>query len=103
MFRYIFFFQAEDGIRDLIVTGVQTCALPICTGRAGRLTRASRRAASASISSVLQNANRTSRRPSSGRLKKLEPGTGATPISFVSQKENASSARSETAEQSART
>src|SRR2546428_6573093 len=26
---FIFFFQAEDGIRDLIVTGVQTCALPI--------------------------------------------------------------------------
>src|SRR2546421_4740216 len=26
-----FFFQAEDGIRDLIVTGVQTCALPICS------------------------------------------------------------------------
>src|SRR2546430_3739210 len=26
---YIFFFQAEDGIRDLTVTGVQTCALPI--------------------------------------------------------------------------
>src|SRR6267378_1470163 len=25
----IFFFQAEDGIRDLYVTGVQTCALPI--------------------------------------------------------------------------
>src|SRR5438874_4332516 len=25
-----FFFQAEDGIRDLYVTGVQTCALPIC-------------------------------------------------------------------------
>src|SRR5438874_13820601 len=24
-----FFFQAEDGIRDLYVTGVQTCALPI--------------------------------------------------------------------------
>src|SRR5206468_6877268 len=24
-----FFFQAEDGIRDLIVTGVKTCALPI--------------------------------------------------------------------------
>ena len=24
-----FFFQAEDGIRALIVTGVQTCALPI--------------------------------------------------------------------------
>src|SRR5690349_25047636 len=25
----VFFFQAEDGIRDLYVTGVQTCALPI--------------------------------------------------------------------------
>ena len=25
----VFYFQAEDGIRDLIVTGVQTCALPI--------------------------------------------------------------------------
>src|SRR3989440_1375336 len=28
-----FFFQAEDGIRDLIVTGVQTCALPISAAR----------------------------------------------------------------------
>ena len=26
---FIFFFQAEDGIRDTSVTGVQTCALPI--------------------------------------------------------------------------
>src|SRR3989339_2200826 len=40
------FFQAEDGIRDLIVTGVQTCALPICQVvmlsviRLGRLDRA---------------------------------------------------------------
>src|SRR3712207_8166867 len=25
-----FFFQAEDGIRDIGVTGIQTCALPIC-------------------------------------------------------------------------
>src|SRR2546430_8869409 len=29
MFFVFFFFQAEDGIRDLTVTGVQTCALPI--------------------------------------------------------------------------
>src|SRR2546422_9648886 len=28
-----FFFQAEDGIRDVAVTGVQTCALPIFGGR----------------------------------------------------------------------
>src|SRR2546429_4146973 len=31
---FFFFFQAEDGIRDVAVTGVQTCALPIlCGGR----------------------------------------------------------------------
>src|SRR2546430_9935855 len=29
MLVLFFFFQAEDGIRDLTVTGVQTCALPI--------------------------------------------------------------------------
>src|SRR2546422_9182026 len=29
---FFFFFQAEDGIRDVAVTGVQTCALPICIG-----------------------------------------------------------------------
>src|SRR5256886_10741909 len=29
MWLFFFFFQAEDGIRDLTVTGVQTCALPI--------------------------------------------------------------------------
>src|SRR5690606_39461054 len=28
---FFFFFQAEDGIRGFHVTGVQTCALPICT------------------------------------------------------------------------
>src|SRR5690349_23535480 len=32
---YFFFFQAEDGIRDLYVTGVQTCALPILRNRPG--------------------------------------------------------------------
>src|SRR5690606_40727557 len=44
-FLGVFFFQAEDGIRDFHVTGVQTCALPIsaaasapslCTWRIGR-------------------------------------------------------------------
>src|SRR5882762_11014895 len=41
-----FFFQAEDGIRDSSVTGVQTCALPIspprCRSPAARAARASR-------------------------------------------------------------
>src|SRR3989441_3597415 len=32
-----FFFQAEDGIRDKLVTGVQTCALPISLPRARAL------------------------------------------------------------------
>src|SRR2546425_6699808 len=32
----VFFFQAEDGIRDKLVTGVQTCALPISGDRGRR-------------------------------------------------------------------
>src|SRR6266496_6030599 len=47
---FFFFFQAEDGIRDLYVTGVQTCALPIsrrsadpdAEGRAGPADHAGR-------------------------------------------------------------
>src|SRR3989440_4306697 len=38
-----FFFQAEDGIRDLIVTGVQTCALPISSPTSTSPASASRR------------------------------------------------------------
>src|SRR5256885_12769048 len=34
---FVFFFQAEDGIRDYKVTGVQTCALPISAGGAADL------------------------------------------------------------------
>src|SRR5256885_11091115 len=39
---FFFFFQAEDGIRDYKVTGVQTCALPIScvSGCAGSFTTA---------------------------------------------------------------
>src|SRR5688500_19340525 len=37
VFVFVFFFQAEDGIRDYKVTGVQTCALPICIQPAVRL------------------------------------------------------------------
>src|SRR5436305_10631612 len=35
-FFFFFFFQAEDGIRDADVTGVQTCALPILLGSRGQ-------------------------------------------------------------------
>src|SRR5437763_15304241 len=43
---FFFFFQAEDGIRDTSVTGVQTCALPILCrgGRRGRADGRPRRA-----------------------------------------------------------
>src|SRR5256885_16834223 len=34
---FVFFFQAEDGIRDYKVTGVQTCALPILISAGGML------------------------------------------------------------------
>src|SRR5256885_6602378 len=34
---FFFFFQAEDGIRDYKVTGVQTCALPICSIMPGKV------------------------------------------------------------------
>src|SRR6266496_532971 len=37
----VFFFQAEDGIRDLYVTGVQTCALPISTPETSSSTKES--------------------------------------------------------------
>src|SRR2546426_1950478 len=39
-----FFFQAEDGIRDYKVTGVQTCALPICSALSRRRGRRARHA-----------------------------------------------------------
>src|SRR5687768_17731686 len=37
---FFFFFQAEDGIRDVAVTGVQTCALPIYPDRSAARLRA---------------------------------------------------------------
>src|SRR6266487_640451 len=41
-FVFVFFFQAEDGIRDGRVTGVQTCALPISSRRRRSRTRSCR-------------------------------------------------------------
>ena len=41
---FFFFFQAEDGIRDTSVTGVQTCALPICPFVVDPATRQAQRA-----------------------------------------------------------
>src|SRR5256886_8484991 len=49
---FFFFFQAEDGIRDLTVTGVQTCALPIWISPRSRPTSARSRSTSASRCSI---------------------------------------------------
>src|SRR5256885_11715162 len=65
--RYVlFFFQAEDGIRDYKVTGVQTCALPISTGaswaattrRRSRWTRGAERLHQAGVADLLRTAVR---------------------------------------------
>src|SRR5690606_39524798 len=62
----VFFFEAEDGIRDFHVTGVQTCALPICrikpgptpatemSGDSGRPGTAASTAATPSVQQLLQ-------------------------------------------------
>src|SRR5690606_39361449 len=48
------FFQAEDGIRDFHVTGVQTCALPISSYGSTLLPYAARTVSIASVSDVLR-------------------------------------------------
>src|SRR5205085_4316717 len=78
-----FFFQAEDGIRDLTVTGVQTCALPISLRPHGRRlrrralspgTRRRRRTRSRKSSSRRSRRARTRRRSEIGRASCRERG-----------------------------
>src|SRR2546430_4492125 len=64
---FFFFFQAEDGIRDLTVTGVQTCALPISADQMrldqGEGTRSAHHRASRQLGRVLRHAGIISPRP----------------------------------------
>src|SRR2546430_7126085 len=53
-----FFFQAEDGIRDLTVTGVQTCALPIFLLAVGVVERGDRRCFRQAVSLQHRDAER---------------------------------------------
>src|SRR5207253_7446710 len=62
-FIICFFFQAEDGIRDGHVTGVQTCALPISNDGAEAVTA---EAVSSEIAKPRRLANRTARSSRSG-------------------------------------
>src|SRR5205807_3027532 len=64
-----FFFQAEDGIRDYKVTGVQTCALPISGRQAARARVLGRREELADRIERFQIGHRVRpRRPPDGRL-----------------------------------
>src|SRR5262249_57994992 len=62
---YVFFFQAEDGIRDWSVTGVQTCALPISSSAQRRRLRtlAGTAQASEANASRCSDENRIDARP----------------------------------------
>src|SRR2546430_10045860 len=78
IFSYFFFFQAEDGIRDLTVTGVQTCALPI-----------SRWVVSTKAFSAMSAMARDSRRlpvsaTTSGRLRRKKSATIGTKTKLLS-------------------
>src|SRR5215216_5886745 len=64
---FVFFFQAEDGIRDDLVTGVQTCALPIWRGsRSRRRRRSAQRCARRSLVTSSRCTSTTCRRRTGG-------------------------------------
>src|SRR2546427_6003695 len=67
MCTLFFFFQAEDGIRDLTVTGVQTCALPIYSGMVGSAVRVGEMIDATLSKEILSRA----------QLQIYEPGEGA--------------------------
>src|SRR5256885_5650721 len=78
--KRVFFFQAEDGIRDYKVTGVQTCALPIylvfetvLQGN-GALVRADAAALSQVLDNLLSNAIKFSPSGKHIRITVCEPG-----------------------------
>src|SRR5688572_32076804 len=76
-FFFVFFFQAEDGIRDLTVTGVQTCALPIYNVGADRYNQAlsERRAAAVQAWLVAHNVTAPIATRGSGESKPVVPNT----------------------------
>src|SRR5438445_2909038 len=73
--KLVFFFQAEDGIRDIGVTGVQTCALPIYRKRKGEPRRRARHPDLHGTRRGLHAAHRRRR----GREHHVRRGEGADP------------------------
>src|SRR5688500_19908354 len=78
LFLFFFFFQAEDGIRDYKVTGVQTCALPIlrCATASSALTARIAPASAAGIAPP--NARVPTTLPDSPRMRTKMPITTTT-------------------------
>src|SRR2546422_3201468 len=78
MWLIFFFFQAEDGIRDVAVTGVQTCALPISPGGEGN------RGASAGIVPWQEVTRRPKRQPGGGGGSRPDaPRAGSGPVRLL--------------------
>src|SRR5256885_2512026 len=71
---FFFFFQAEDGIRDYKVTGVQTCALPIWARGQRRLLRPLPLAARQASTHALSPKDRPCTEPKPGRAERETPG-----------------------------
>src|SRR5256885_8487675 len=67
-----FFFQAEDGIRDYKVTGVQTCALPICPTATRAFCRCMTRRATTSTSRASTPRTTTTARRSEEHTSELQ-------------------------------
>src|SRR2546430_13159304 len=74
----VVFFQAEDGIRDLTVTGVQTCALPICSQ-----SRLRRLLATLLLIAPLARAADFNVRPTPAWVERADAGVSATARSGV--------------------
>src|SRR5256885_9881619 len=74
----VFFFQAEDGIRDYKVTGVQTCALPICrTTETRRCAARSRTCAAPRWRKSIRGSTASRSRRASRRRAERAPGARA--------------------------
>src|SRR6266478_6454985 len=75
---YFFFFQAEDGIRDLTVTGVQTCALPISHGAARGRAATGTSGAERTGNEIVSLGDAQSSSMLLSLLERLQPGAFAT-------------------------
>src|SRR5690606_40439011 len=79
---YIFFFQAEDGIRCFHVTGVQTCALPIFAGKL-RIVAAERAVRTARSAATMRSF------PATSQSSRPRPASVTEPVPVTSHRASA--------------